>query len=139
MSDATTLELLAEDLLATPSVPAPGTVVSLAASACTACGRHEFPSRDSCPSCGGRMMPSALSTSARVAGFTAVNHPPPGAQIDTPYVIAVGAFPEGVSIMGTVVGAAIDELNLGDGLETVALEVGGRIGYGFRLTGVREP
>jgi uncharacterized OB-fold protein len=134
MTDSAGPELLAEGLLSTSAVPAPGAPVALAASRCASCGRSEFPARDDCPSCRGFMMPSPLSTSARVAGFTSVNHPPPGAQIATPYVVAVGAFPEGISILGPVVGAAFDELAIGDTVETIALDVGGRIGYGFRVS-----
>jgi len=133
MTSESPTEVLSAGLLATTSVPEPGTIVALAASACGTCGRHEFPVRDDCPACGAAMTPTPLSTSALVAGFTAVNHPPPGAAIEAPYTVAVGAFPEGVAILGPVVGAAFDELAIGDAIETVALDVGSRIGYGFRV------
>lgn len=124
---------LAEGLLFGPSTPTPGTVVALAASACTACGRHEFPARARCPSCLSEAVVSTLSTRARISGFTSVNHPPPGASMDVPYVVAVGAFPEGVSVLGPVVGAGIGGVAVGDLVDTVAADIGGSIGYGYRL------
>ena len=137
MTEAST-GFLADGLLSTTVEPAPGDVVALAASACVACGRHEFPARDHCPTCRLAMAPVALSPSPRVAGYTAVNHPPPGASIGTPYVVAIGAFTEGISVMGVVHGAGIDEITMGDALETVAVDIGGRIGFGFRLASGRR-
>jgi uncharacterized OB-fold protein len=134
MSEASGSTLLAEGLLMTDGIPEPGDRIALAASTCPSCHRTEFPVRDSCPSCGAATTTVALSTSCRVAGFTAVNHPPPGAVIAAPYVVAVGDFPEGISILGPVPGATFEELDIGDGMETIAIDIGGRIGYGFRLS-----
>lgn len=36
--------------------------------------------------------------------------------------------------MGPVVGATFDELARGDAIETIAIDIGGRIGYAFRVT-----
>jgi hypothetical protein len=53
-------------------------------------------------------------------------------------VVAIGAFTEGISVMGIVHGATIDEITMGDALETVAVDIGGRIGFGFRLASGRR-
>ena len=133
MTEGAADALLADGLLAASDVPAPGDVVALAASRCGGCGRHEFPARERCPVCGLEMTAVGLSTSPRVAGFTSVSHPPPGAVIDTPYVVVAAAFPEGLSILGPVPNATIDELAIGDTLDSIAIDVGGKVGYGFRI------
>lgn len=116
-----------------PESAASGSIVALSVSKCTTCGRHEFPHRDRCPSCRSSSAPVLLSTTARVTGFTSVSHPPPGALVEVPYAVAIAAFPEGVSVLGRVVGVGLDELAIGDAVDTVAAEVGDGIGYAYRL------
>ena len=80
--------------------PAPEDAIRLAASRCPTCGRHEFPARLTCPSCLTPSEPVELGPSARLAGFTSVLHPPPGAKVPVPYHVGVAAFEEGISVMG---------------------------------------
>jgi uncharacterized OB-fold protein len=51
-----------------------------------------------------------------------------------PYTVALAAFPEGVAVLG-VVTAALDDVPLGQRVETVAMLIGERLGYGFQLAG----
>lgn len=125
-------ELLDPRLLASPAAPSPGDPVALGASHCGACDRWEFPALAACPACGRSMEDSTLSSNARIVGFTAVLHPPPGAEVDVPYVVAVATFPERISVLGVVVDATIDHVALGDTVTTIAVDVGGRLGYGYR-------
>ena len=125
---------LGEGLLAEDGPLEPGKVVGLRASHCPACARWEFPALAYCPGCDGRAEPSALSAQATVIGVTAVLHPPPGALVPVPYTVALAAFPEGVAVLG-VVTAALDDVPLGQRVETVAMLIGERLGYGFQLAG----
>ena len=116
-----------------PESAASGSIVALSVSKCATCGRHEFPYRDRCPSCRSDSVPALLSTRAHVVGFTSVSHSPPGALVDVPYVVATAAFPEGLSVLGRVVGVGLDELAIGDAVDTVAAEVGDGTHYAYRL------
>ena len=64
-----------------------------------------------------------------------MNHPPPGGLVPVPYAVAVADFPEGISILGLVSNAGTaEELELGDEVQTVAAQVGDKIGYAFLVT-----
>jgi uncharacterized OB-fold protein len=124
---------LGDGLLAGEGPLVPGELVRLRASHCLACERWEFPALTYCPGCEGRPESSALSAQATVVGVTAVLHPPPGALIEVPYTVALAAFPEGVAVLG-VVTADLADVPLGQRVETVAILVGERAGYGFQLS-----
>ena len=130
MSDP--VEFVAPELVADGYTAQVGHRVRLAGSRCVACNRVEFPARSSCPACAGAMESVALSQDAGVSGFTSVEHGPPGALVDVPYVIVVAEFAEGVAVLGQLVGATIDDVAIGDRLETVVVAVGERASYGFR-------
>jgi uncharacterized OB-fold protein len=123
---------LGAGLLAEEGLLRPGELVRLRASNCPACARWEFPALTYCPGCDGRPESSALSEQATVIGVTAVLHPPPGALVEVPYTVALAAFPEGVAVLG-VVTAALGDVPLGQRVETVAMLIGERVGYGFQL------
>lgn len=127
-------ELLATDpkLFEAGSVPVIDAPVRLRASRCLQCQRWEFPALAYCPGCGGQVADDLLSTAATVVGMTAVLHAPPGAEIETPYTVALAAFVEGIVIMG-VVSAPFDEVSIGQSLTTVGVKVGDRVGYGYQL------
>ena len=133
MSPSATPRWLAPGLIEGDETVDPGTTVQLTSSWCPPCDRYEFPFRASCPGCGGETESRSLSSQAILTGFTAVNHALPGALVEAPYVVAIAAFPEGISILGTVVGAEYGELSLGGRVRTVAVDVGGNVGYGYQL------
>jgi uncharacterized OB-fold protein len=112
-------------------VPEPGDPVQLAASRCRHCARFEFPVHPVCPVCRSGVDTVPLSTTAVVDGFTTVSAPPPGGLVEAPYTVAAAAFPEGIAVLGVVVGPE-DDLQMGDPLTVVAMAVGERTGFGFR-------
>jgi uncharacterized protein len=114
--------------------PVVGQEALLRASSCPDCGRWEFPHRDYCPGCGSRdVVEGSLGPRARVVGTTAVLHPPPGALVETPYTVALAAFPEGVSVLGVVMDRGFDDVPLGVDVVTTVVELDGRTGYQYRL------
>jgi uncharacterized OB-fold protein len=125
--------VLADGLIADAVTPRVGDVVRLAGAQCRSCQRVEFPVRSSCPSCGQPMEPRALAPNARVHAVTQVEHPPPGALVEVPYVVVMADLPEGVTVLGQLVGAGFDEVAPGDEITSVAVPVGDKVSYGFRL------
>jgi uncharacterized OB-fold protein len=124
-------EVLAADLFTADEQPAPGQPIRLRASHCTGCDRWEFPALQYCPACSGPVEEAKLSGQAVVAGVSAVLHAPPGALVEAPYTVALAAFPEGVAVLG-VVTAPFEDVALGQSLQTVGMQVGSRVGYGYR-------
>lgn len=110
--------------------------VQLVASRCPGCDRWEFPARTYCPACNGEAVPAQLGSSGRIRLFSAVLHQPPGALIDTPYAVALVDFPEGLSVLGVVTDARVEDLHIGQPVTTVGLSVADSVSYGFA---VRQP
>ena len=106
---------------------------ALLASTCTACGRPEFPARATCPACGAEASTAPLPTAATLAGFSAVLHQPPGAKVEAPYPVGVARFPNGLAVMGLLLGA-VDDAHIGMPVETVTHEpYEGATTYAFRV------
>jgi uncharacterized OB-fold protein len=73
-----------------------------------------------------------LHDNATLGTCTAVLHAPPGALVEVPYMVGVARFPEGISIMGVVVGVTQTPPQ-GTPLEIVAMALpDGRLTYAFR-------
>lgn len=113
-------------------------IVQLAASHCESCDRWEFPARTYCPTCDNEPVPSALSSQGKVQGFTAVMHAPPGGLIETPYVVALVELPERISVMSAMPGFALEDIAIGDRVETVSLLVGESLEYVVRPSTVSQ-
>lgn len=129
-----TLPFLEPRLIATPKGSdgaAVGDRLHLAASRCAECERVDFPRRDTCPACLSPTSDATLSEGT-LSGFTSVLHPPPGAEVETPYHIGVVAFPEGISVLGQLLVDSLDDVAIGDRAEVVATEVEGTVTYAFR-------
>jgi len=127
-----TLPFLEPRLIASAGDAArPGEQLALAASRCDSCDRVDFPRRDTCPACSGGVSDVQLSAGT-LGGFTSVLHPPPGAQVETPYHLGVAAFPEGISVLGQLLVGSLEEVSTGDAVEVVATEVDGSATYAFR-------
>jgi uncharacterized OB-fold protein len=121
------------DMVADPAAT-PGERVALRGSGCPSCRRVEFPALDVCPACGSDVHPVELGPEAILAGFTEVLHPPPGAQVEVPYTVAVAAFEENLAVLGLLDRpTAVAELEVGLPLEVCVVPVGDRLTYGFRL------
>ena len=80
------------DLVGQPDADT-GARLTLRGSRCTSCGRVEFPALTDCPADGDAVEYIELGPDAVLQGFTEVLHPPPGAEVDVPYTLAVAAFP----------------------------------------------
>jgi uncharacterized OB-fold protein len=110
-----------------------GNPVRLRASACTDCDQVVFPAMPTCPSCGRYATTLPLASRATLRGFTSVLHPPPGAEIATPYHVGVAEFAEGVAIMGILDIPDGHTPRRGDPIATVSFAVGEALTYAFRL------
>lgn len=113
--------------------PVVGQPTRLAASRCESCGRTEFPRRSRCVLCGDQMTDVSLGPNARVLRHTSVEHQPPGALITAPYVVVAAAYEEGIAVLGVVLDATADEVNVDDRLLTVATTVGDDTVFAYRL------
>lgn len=129
-----TSELLAAKLFADPERVAVGDVVVLSASYCGTCDRYEFPILTDCPECGGPATSAELSTSGTIESRTAVLHTPPGSLIEAPYAVVTASFPEGITVLSLLTDASYDEIAVGDKVDTVGVDIGGRVGFAFKLT-----
>ena len=125
---------LAEGLIEHDGELAPGVDIFLRASWCPSCDRYDFPYQEHCLACGGATEARRLSSNGRISQFTSVNHPPPGGLVEVPYSVAVVDFPEGISVLGLVEGVPDPAvLEFGDEVKVVAIDVGGSIGYAYRV------
>ena len=102
-----------------------GQLTALLAGTCTDCGRTEFPRRVQCPACGGDLAPVDLTGPATLRVETAVLAQPPGSRVEAPYGVGVAEFPEGICVLGLLVGS----LTAGAAVDVVVHEPyeGGRI------------
>jgi uncharacterized OB-fold protein len=82
------------------------------------------------------MVDAAFGPRAKVKLITSVEHQPPDALIDAPYVVIAAAFDEGISVLGVLVDdLGLNELRIGDDVEVVVTSIGEVFGYGYRLVG----
>jgi uncharacterized OB-fold protein len=126
---------LAPGLFESDGELAPGAEVFLVASWCAKCERFDFPALEQCPVCEAASTRQRLDRRGTISQFTNVNHPPPGGLVPVPYAVAVADFAGGISVLGLVSNAGTaEELQLGDEVQTVAAQVGDKIGYAFRVT-----
>ena len=122
------VDLLADD------APVVGRITRIAGSRCSKCHRAEFPRRETCPSCLQPMMDVELGPYAKIKAATSVEHQPPDALLDAPYVVIAAAFVEGISVLGVLVDElCLDDFRIGDEVEVVVTLIGENLGYGFRL------
>jgi uncharacterized OB-fold protein len=83
-----------------------GTQTALLAGKCASCGRHTFPARTPCPSCGSPADVVTLAGPARLRVVTGVRAQPPGSLVTAPYDVGVAEFDEGICVIGLIVGPA---------------------------------
>ncbi len=82
---------------------------------CRACGFWLHPPEPRCPRCLAEdLVPEALSGRGEVETFT-INMKPWGADMATPYVVAIVALPEqpGLRVATNIVGCGVDEVRIG--------------------------
>lgn len=114
---------------------------NLKGSACGNCKTHFFPARTLCPKCRhlslGRLEPFTFSGNGTVESYTVVHAPPPGFELQSPYVIALVRLDEGPVVTGQVVDAR-DGLAVGARVRKVFRRVAqdgeaGVIHYGYKF------
>lgn len=113
----------------------------LVGSRCPACGAHFFPSRQVCARCLAEDLETAvLSTRGTLYTYTVVRQSVPG--FEAPYVLGYVDLPEGVRVLGQIVGAAPDEVRIGMTLAVSVEPFGedqeGRQVLGYRLRPVED-
>lgn len=106
---------------------------------CRACGAAYFPAPEVCARCGGlELEPIDLSRQGVVYTYTVVRQSTP--EFQTPYVLVYVDLPEGVRVLGQLVGCEPETVRVGMPVEVVFQEVGkdpqGRpvIGWRFQPT-----
>lgn len=81
---------------------------------CAACRELAVPPKAACPACHATTWERApVAGDGEVASFTVIRVPPSPLASEAPYGIAVVRFPEGVSLLGRVVGVAVEALRVG--------------------------
>lgn len=109
---------------------------------CTICGKVFFPPRLFCTECHresmGKMEEFALSGNGVVYSFTSVYSPPEDFAMQRPCIIAIVEMEEGVRILGQIVDASPDEVEIGSEVSLVFRRIReegseGVIQYGYKF------
>lgn len=115
---------------------------SLAGTRCPTCGAHFFPGRQVCARCLTEdLEPIAFSTTGTVYTYTVIHQAAPGFEV--PLVLGYVDLPEGVRVLGQLVGVAPEEVRMGMEVTLVVQPFGkdeeGRtlLGYAFRPSVLR--
>lgn len=81
---------------------------------CATCGALAVPPKAVCPSCEGlRWDRATLAGHGEVTSFTVIRVPPAQFAAQAPYVVAVARMAEGVSLLGRLTDAPIEDVRVG--------------------------
>ncbi|MEM3400119.1 MAG: Zn-ribbon domain-containing OB-fold protein [Candidatus Micrarchaeia archaeon] len=112
----------------------------LMGSKCDRCGSYYFPVRELCPKCRrkGVMKKHVYKGKGEVYSYTQITSPPPGFELETPYILAIVKLSEGVKITTQIVDCEVDEIYIGMPVEVVFRKIQeegdeGPIHYGFKF------
>lgn len=112
----------------------------LLGSRCGTCGACFFPPRHVCSRCLSEALdPARLSTRGTVYSYTVVHQAAP--EFEVPYALGYVDLPEGVRVLGQIVGVAPEAVRVGMevelSLERIGEDAEGQalIGYRFRVDG----
>jgi hypothetical protein len=90
---------------------------------CPACGHAQFHPRQICTACGGEPAWATASGRGVVHTFTIVRqHGQPPFKDELPYAVAMIELEEGVRMMGSVTGCAVEAVRIGMPVEAYAVE-----------------
>ena len=115
---------------------------NLKGSTCGNCGGHFFPARTMCPKCRhlslGKLEPYTFSGNGVIESCTTVHSPPPGFELQSPYVVALVRLDEGPVVTAQIVDVKPDTLAVGARVRKVFRRVAqdgdaGVIHYGFKF------
>jgi uncharacterized OB-fold protein len=80
---------------------------------CEGCGRLRHPPGPACPDCGATRLDHVLARGTGTIYSYVVHHHPPVPGHRSPFVIVLVDLPEGVRMLGELVGASPDEVQIG--------------------------
>ncbi|MCD6111402.1 MAG: Zn-ribbon domain-containing OB-fold protein [Thermoplasmata archaeon] len=115
---------------------------NLAGSKCGVCGGVYFPQRPLCPKCHreslGKMERVTLSGEGRIISYTVVHEPLIDYEHQAPYIMALIETPEGPILLGQIVDAVPEEVEIGREVEAVFRKLreegkSGTIQYGYKF------
>ncbi len=105
------------------------------ATRCRECRASYFPPRMDCPKCLiSNMEWFEIKGNGRLATYTIVNYGPTGFEDDTPYILAIGEFEDGLRIFG-LLSRDIEksDIKVGMGVKVAPMKLpGDRISYEFQ-------
>lgn len=108
------------------------------ATRCKKCGDKLFPPQIDCPTCLGNDMEWVeISGTGRLMTYTVVNYGPIGFEEKAPYILALGAFDDGVQILAVFSSdIAQDDIWIGMPLKVVPVTLpDNKIAYEFQRKG----
>jgi uncharacterized OB-fold protein len=109
---------------------------------CGNCGTYFFPLRSLCPRCRhlsvGKIEAAEFSGEGTVETFTTVHQPPPGFELQAPYVMAIVRLKEGPALTAELVDVKADEVRIGMKVRKVFRRINqdgesGVIHYGYKF------
>ncbi|MHB8586801.1 MAG: Zn-ribbon domain-containing OB-fold protein [Thermoplasmatota archaeon] len=115
---------------------------NLNGSHCSNCNQYFFPARALCPRCRhlsvGKIKPAPFSGEGTIETFTVVHQPPPGFELQSPYVIAIIRLAEGPKVTAQVVDVKADQVHTGQRVHKVFRRINqdgqsGVIHYGYKF------
>lgn len=115
---------------------------------CGNCGEVVFPQRSLCPKCRhlsvGKLKPRALSGEGVVETFTVVHAPPPGFELQAPYVIGIVKLAEGPHVTAQIVDVKPESVQVGLRVRRVFRRINqdgeaGVIHYGYKFAPADGP
>lgn len=80
---------------------------------CEACGRLRHPPGPACPDCGGTRLGHVLAEGTGTVYSYVVHHHPPVPGHRCPFVVVLVELPEGVRMLGELIGAGPDDVHVG--------------------------
>lgn len=105
------------------------------ATRCGKCGASYFPPKMDCPKCLiSNMEWFEIKGNGRLTTYTVVNYGPTGFEDDTPYILAIGEFGDGIRIFGRLSrDIEVSDIKIGMGLKIIPIKLpGNRVCYEFQ-------
>lgn len=106
---------------------------TLTAIRCRACGELAIPPKEFCAGCQARSWePVPLAGDGSVVSYTVIRVAPRMHAANVPYAVALVRLREGVSLLGRILGASVDQVTVGMRVKFEAIVTGDQTSVGFR-------